>query len=270
MKFKVQCGESSFGRYYEFIWDPVLRGDCSFLYMGVDAFERRFGRDGVYFYHLRGEQIQVIVLREYKHNIPTHFGEQMVDGVYYDNFIKIHYKVLKDKLPKMKIGEEITLTTWDELYNQEEIREDLLEIRKSINREIEKRQGYGVRPFTTIKPGYVLFWSNVQVQWFKQDRFYLEGEELKLDANEIFIPYTSAEIEAVIQDLSALPLYAYSFEGKAGLFGRPQEQLEEYLVKLVKELQFAKEEGDKLKQRNLMSTMTYIKHLLEEGKKYLT
>ncbi len=194
----------------------------------------------------------------------------MVDGVYYDNFIKIHYETLKDKLPKMKIEEEITLTTWDELYNQAEIREDLLEIRKSINREIEKRQGYGVRSFTTMKQGYVLFWTNAQARWLKQDRFYLEGEELKLDANEIFVPYTSAEIEAVIQDLSALPLYAYSFEGKAGLFGRSSEQLEEYLVKLAKELQFAKEEGDKLKQRNLMSTMTYIKHLLEEGKNYLT
>lgn len=266
----MQVGETDFGRYYEFLWDPALRGDCSFIYVGIDAFERRSGRDGRYFYSFTREQMQVLVISEYKHEIKTFFGEQMVDGVYYDNYIKIHYKTLKDKLTKMKIGEEITLTTWDEVYDQDKIREDLLEVRKAINREIEKRQGYGVRPFTTTKPGYVLSWSNGSAAWFRQDQFLLEGEELKLDANEIFVPYTNAEIEAVIQDLTALPLYAYSLEGKAGLLGRSSEQLEEYLGKLAKELEFAKEEQDKLKQVNIMLTMTYIKHLLEEGREHLT
>jgi len=266
MKFTVECVEhEELGRYYRFNFEPLLKGDCGLLIIDFKGLERGWGRDGPNLFSLAADFMRVTVLRHYEHIVSGYKKEEKADGVYYDNWLKIHRKTLQDRLPKMKVKEKITIATWDELYNQSEIKHDLSEIRKFLNQEIEKRQAYGLRTFTTTKPGYILLWSNAQASWIKEGRFVLEGEELKLDANEIFVSYTEAEIDAVIGDLSALPLYAYSFEGKAGMIGRPKEQLKKYLEKLEKEFEVAKLEGDELKQRNITFTIKYIKHLLGEN-----
>lgn len=270
MKFTVECQESKdLGRFYRFNFKEPLREDCGLLIVDSRDLEEASGRDGPYLFHFGPDLMKVTVLRYYEHIVPGYEGEKKADGVYYDNFLKVHRKTLRDRLPKMKVGEKITITTWDELYNQNEIKHDLLEIRKFLNHEIQKRQSYGLRTFTTTKPGYALLWSNAQARWLRQARFVLEGEELRLDANEIFAPYTQAEIDAVIEDLSALPLYAYSFEAKAGMIGRTKEQLGEYLEKLEKEFEVAKLEEDELKQRNITFTIRYIKHLLAENGEHI-
>ena len=271
MKFTVECQEhEELGRYYRFNFEPRLKGDCGLLIMDFKGLERGWGRDGPNLVSLAADFMRVTVLRSYQHIVPGYKGEEKADGVYYENWLKVHRKTLQERLPKMKVKEKITITTWDELYNQSEIKHDLLEIRKFLNHEIQKRQSYGLRTFTTTKPGYALLWSNAQARWLRQARFVLEGEELRLDANEIFAPYTQAEIDAVIDDLSALPLYAYSFEAKAGMIGRTKEQLGEYLEKLEKEFEVAKLEEDELKQRNITFTIRYIKHLLGENAEHIT
>ncbi len=252
--------------YYEWTFKPPLKGDCGFLIMTVDGLKRGKGDDGPYQWRIGEDSMAVIVKRYY----PDYAKREDADGVFYHNDIKLHGKTIRDKLSTMMFGQTITLTTWDEEHDQKEIRHDLSEIRNYLNREIQKRQGYGLRSLTTTSPGYALLWSNGQARWMRQSRFILQGETLSLDANEIFAPYTEAEIDAVVSDLAALPLYAYSFEGKGGIAGRPEEELRQNLEKLESELEIAVVEEDKVKQRNIIFTMDYIKSLLKEGEEHLT
>lgn len=265
MKFKVTCKKDEYGRRYLFEeWTEKLKGEVGLLVVSDDELERRSGKDGMYLFNFGGDHFAITTLRHWGHILPQGlFHEEKADGIFYKDYIKVHYRTLKEKLSRMEPEEEIKITTWDQEYNQEAITHDLNEVRKNLNREIEKRQTYGVRTYKTPEPGYILFWSNNQAQWLKEARFYLPDTEIKLDANMLYAPFTQGEIDAVIPDLAPLPLYAYSLEAKAAIAGRPREDLEKGLHKLESELEIAKLEEDLLKQRNIGLTMNYIKSLLE-------
>jgi len=266
MKFKVSCGKATVGPTYTFHkWSEPLRGPVSAPVVLYEEIEKGEGRDGYYYFHFFVDSFRIMMTKHWDHDIPEKlFERKKAQGIFFEDYIKIHRKTLLDKLSKLKENEEIELTTWDQEYNQEAITKDLNEVRKSLNRGIEKRQAYGLREGMTEESGYILSWSNASASWVRFATFYIPGMKLKLDANQVYAPFTAAEIDAVIEDLAPLPLFAYSLEAKAAIRGRPKEELQKDLDKLEKELEIAGVEEDFLKQRNIRFTMEYIKSLLEQ------
>lgn len=274
MKFKVECREFQYDSEigYEFTGlEPITKGDVGLLIVSKKELLQGHGVDGAYRFTFGTDHFIITTSRRNPIDIPEwwRYKAKKADGVFFVDYIKIHYKTFKDKLLPINPGDKIEITTWDEEYNQEAITHDLNEVRKALNAEIEKRQMYGVRTYKTTKPGYQLSWSNAATKWMRGSTFYLPEAELKLDANYIYAPFTVAEIDRVIEDLAPLPLFAYSFEAKAAIAERSREDLEKALEKLEKEFDIAQVENDLLKQRNITFTMKYIESLLEE-KRHLT
>jgi len=262
VEYKERDGKS---RYFFRNWRPELKGHTREIIITKDEIEKGSGKDISFIFNFGYDHMTIITLEPWEHTIKIYSGRtEKVSGVYYENYIKIHWKTIKEKLFKMKDGDEIEIVSWDEEFEQNKIKHDLNEVRKSINREIEKRQSYGVREIKTPDYGYIIYWSNSAARWFKQYVFILPNEKLKLDANEIFVTFTEAEIDTVIEDLKPLPLYAYSFEAKKKLYGRTETELRKDLNKLKRELEFAKEEKNPLKIRNISFTIKYIESLLGE------
>ncbi len=271
MKFKVSCGKSAAGPTYTFhTWSEPLKGPVSRPIVLYKEIEKGEGQNGYYYFKFFLDTFKIMMTKHWDHDIPENlFERKRAQGIFFEDYIKIHRKTLLDKLSKLKENQEIELITWDQEYNQKAITKELKEVRKSLNREIEKRQAYGLREYMTKEPGYILGWSNAQTEWYREQTFYIPDLTVKLDANQFYAPFTAAEIDAVIDDLAPLPLFAYSLEAKAGIAERSQDDLQKALEKLEKELEIAGLEEDFLKQRNIRFTMEYIKSLLEEPGEYI-
>jgi hypothetical protein len=92
-------------------------------------------------------------------------------------------------------------------------REKYKSIIEDLNQRIAKRQYYGMRIVTALKDSVVMHWSNGSATWLTFGTVN-EGEQERLDANQILAPYSYEILREVIPYLDQLPLYAYSFEGK--------------------------------------------------------
>lgn len=92
----------------------------------------------------------------------------------------------------------------------------MAKVLNQANDRIRRLTQYGVRTELTVCPGYVLTWSNGSAKWYRAREVTRGGKELRLDANEVFVPATAKELDAVIADLDPLPLYANSFEARFG------------------------------------------------------
>lgn len=101
---------------------------------------------------------------------------------------------------------------------------DLANILDNINSEISGRDTYGLRSHSAF-PGDAtkLVWSNGSASWhisrtlgtqLLDKHVYKRTRDIRLDANEIIVPYPPEIVEMIQSSLYPLPLYAYSLEGK--------------------------------------------------------
>lgn len=101
---------------------------------------------------------------------------------------------------------------------------DLANILDNINSEISGRDTYGLRTHSAF-PGDAtkLVWSNGSASWhisrtlgtqLLDKHVYKRTRDIRLDANEIIVPYPPEIVEMIQSSLYPLPLYAYSLEGK--------------------------------------------------------
>ena len=90
----------------------------------------------------------------------------------------------------------------------------MTEIVNKINGIIALRTRYGVRNVTAQPNSSWLFWSNGKKGWivFLTQSDVKHARRVRLDANEIVVPFPSEEVEKVIDQLNDLPLYKNSFE----------------------------------------------------------
>jgi len=276
MKLKIKCEES---RYAEdkkaFIitgWD--INEPRSRFYIYSNEFDRGFALDGrneVFDYNKQ------IMFRSHsrfgmRKTVVTDIGlgpeKQYYDGHYTENLFNITWKDLVAACKKIKPGDTTEISSWDE--GEDKITHNLMEVRKHLNDLIAKRTAYGVRKEIAPRKGYQLVWSNQQERWLRGGIVTFKGEEMKLDANYFFAPYTAAEIDAVIDNLGSLPIFAYSLEAKKGFLGRPKEELEKHLEKLKTEMDIAEMEGDKIRMGTIAATIIYVQNLLNQvGQEHL-
>lgn len=91
-----------------------------------------------------------------------------------------------------------------------------------INQEIEKRTSYGVRSEQTpAKNSTLLIWSNASKGWYAAhpSSVWAEGKkekgiEVRLDANQLVVPYSYRTANKFVMCLNELPLYVCSTEAK--------------------------------------------------------
>lgn len=95
-------------------------------------------------------------------------------------------------------------------------------IRES-NKKIAQRGFYGVRqePLPPTGDFTILYWSNGPSVWFVDNRTETamiardEGREgMRLDANQVLVPFHQALVQKVLVALDDIPLYVYSTEAK--------------------------------------------------------
>ena len=120
-----------------------------------------------------------------------------------------------------------------------------IKLAQQINNEVRKRTQYGTREEPLPGPilqTWQLSWSNGAASWYisghpiwykhapddPESRYgYLykhpkvKGEMAMLDANIIMVQAKKRDIQAILDYLEPLPLYAHSFEARAGGFGTP-------------------------------------------------
>jgi hypothetical protein len=86
----------------------------------------------------------------------------------------------------------------------------------AINKLVHQRWDYGVRTELVEKPSYHVSWSNGSAAWYVAYGYGVlqPGEEVRLDANEILVPYRKDVLERVLPKVDNLPLYCRSTEGK--------------------------------------------------------
>ena len=83
------------------------------------------------------------------------------------------------------------------------------------NDEIGKRIGYGIREETASCNGTHLTWSNGGKQWVTGYTKIKKGRQLRLDANEIFLPLSPERAHRIQPCLRDLPLYYCSSEAQS-------------------------------------------------------
>ena len=100
--------------------------------------------------------------------------------------------------------------------NQKELRAFV-----DTNREVEKRKSYGMRTEQVEKDDSTfLFWSNGSRRWFAADpdsfwaKDIKKGNEIRLDANHVLVPYPYRTVKKFVHCLKTLPLYYCSTEAK--------------------------------------------------------
>lgn len=107
--------------------------------------------------------------------------------------------------------------------SEEEEKTLLKTVIKETNKKIAERTWYGVRQEPLPKTGdfAVLYWSNGPSTWFLDNRTESamiardNGQgSIRLDANQILVPFHQALVEKVLAGLDDIPLYVYSTEAK--------------------------------------------------------
>jgi len=97
-----------------------------------------------------------------------------------------------------------------------------LEAFVKINQDIEKRTSYGMRnELTPSKNSAFLIWSNASKGWYAAhpDSIWVKGKkekgvEVRLDANQLVVPYSYRTANKFVMCLKELPLYVCSTEAK--------------------------------------------------------
>jgi hypothetical protein len=80
------------------------------------------------------------------------------------------------------------------------------------NEKISNLTRYGVRNEIAENDGVEISWSNGSKNWFSGNRKIQKGTEMRLDANETFLPISPMRFERIKACLDELPLYAFSTE----------------------------------------------------------
>jgi len=102
------------------------------------------------------------------------------------------------------------------------LKSDELEAFVKINQEVNKRISYGIRnELTPSKNSTFLIWSNASKGWYTAhpDSVWVKdkkakGVEVRLDANQMVVPYPRKTVNKFVMCLKILPLYACSTEAK--------------------------------------------------------
>jgi hypothetical protein len=83
------------------------------------------------------------------------------------------------------------------------------------NDEVGKLCFYGLRNVKVEKDGSLLSWSNGGKQWYVSYDKVKKGRDLKLDANELYLPFSPERCNRIKPCLRDLPLYYCSTEAQA-------------------------------------------------------
>ena len=150
-----------------------------------------------------------------KDGIITEVSREEAENLYLD-YVKKSEKQRKVKITDFNIEKEEVI------------------LKQAID-EITKRQYYGMRDEKVIpKKRYtVASWSNAGAEWILYEKVPHENT-LKLDANEIVLPFRLEQVEEIERVLPPLPLYVYSYEAKNMYSVNDQESINEaWAVKQV-------------------------------------
>jgi hypothetical protein len=107
--------------------------------------------------------------------------------------------------------------------SEEEEKTLLKAVVRESNKKIAERTWYGLRQERLPKTGdfTILYWSNGPSIWFVDNRTQSAMvardnglESVRLDANQILVPFHQALVQKVISGLDDIPLYEYSMEAK--------------------------------------------------------
>jgi len=107
--------------------------------------------------------------------------------------------------------------------SEEEEKTLLKTVVKEANKKIAERTWYGTRQEPLPKTGdfAILYWSNGPAVWFADNRTESamiardHGQtSIRLDANQILVPFHQALVQKVVSGLDDIPLYVYSTEAK--------------------------------------------------------
>ncbi|NLY38598.1 MAG: hypothetical protein GX044_04765 [Firmicutes bacterium] len=79
---------------------------------------------------------------------------------------------------------------------------------------VQQRTHYGMRQEKACGDGHIVEWSNGARAWFVHANREFAGEDLNLDANQIFLVGNSEYLTDIAAKLPELPLYKYSLEAK--------------------------------------------------------
>lgn len=78
--------------------------------------------------------------------------------------------------------------------------------------EVVARTSYGMRWVLFDHPGYLVRWSNANVQWYVQPAYWHKGTKLVVDADTICLYGSLAKCRRVAGSLPMLPLYGGAWE----------------------------------------------------------
>lgn len=122
---------------------------------------------------------------------------------------------------------------------EERLNERDLEVLIYTTLQIQDRTSYGLRRELAQERGTVIIWSNAAKRW-NISRPVEKGEEILLDANEIFVPASPARLARILGCLPPLPLYMLSFEAKQREGIDPYKQTLAWAQKLLERLRHEK------------------------------
>ena len=127
-------------------------------------------------------------------------------------------EILEKRIPETESERKYPITEFDKVENYD-VFEDAI-------KEIDKRQYYGVREEKVIpKKVYTHgYWSNGSATWHFGERIYNE-DTIKLDANEIILPYRLEQVMGVSYALPPLPLFGLSHEAKQMFSAEEQDDI---------------------------------------------
>lgn len=131
--------------------------------------------------------------------------------------------------------------------SEEEERTLLKTVVKEANKKIAERTWYGVRQEPLPKTGdfAILYWSNGPAVWFPDNRTESamiardKGQNsIRLDANQVLVPFHQALVQKVAAGLDDIPLYVYSTEAKErGEYPEPTDKNVQKAVRSIIEAQ---------------------------------
>lgn len=101
---------------------------------------------------------------------------------------------------------------------QELLDDETTEYLRKVNAEISDRTHYGVREEVADTNSVRIHWSNHAQKWTHIPKIVKKGEQVRLDANQVLIPYDRKlghdRIGHAVSCANIHPLYAFSFEAK--------------------------------------------------------
>ena len=181
-------------------------------------------------------------------------------GVYFNDFYwsvlqtissiakGLDFFLLAEKRPELMTfrkegagGEFIPIALLD--LSEEEEKTLLKTVIREANKKIAERTWYGVRQEPLPRTGdfAILYWSNGPSVWFMDNRAQSamisrdNGQSsIRLDANQVLVPFHQALVQKVVAGLDDIPLYVYSTEAKER--GEYPEATDKNVLKAVRSI----------------------------------